>query len=78
MLFRLKKEVANCNEWEVREEQIEGKDCVCLYLHFSHYTRDFVLSPIAAQYIYTKHIDDINKEGKSTTIVDLRDFEVDL
>ena len=71
MIFRLKNEIANCNEWEVRKETIEGREVDCLYLHFAHYTRDFVLKNGASEQIF-------HSEIAGAINIDLRNSEIEL
>lgn len=67
MLFKFKTQIANCNEWEVREEVHDEIEMDCLYLRFSGYTRDYDLKRGSKEKIY---------KGILKGFVDLADCEI--
>lgn len=66
MLFRFKTQIANCNEWEVREEVHDEIEVDCLYLHFPGYVRDYDLKRGSKEKIYIRAYlfkDDVDLEN---------------
>ena len=53
MFFKFKNGIANCNEWQVWEQQ-NLKDTETLYLMFPNYTKDIDLMAGAKDYILSK------------------------
>ncbi len=53
MLFIFKHGIANCNEWQVWEQQ-NLKDTETLYLMFPNYSKDIDLKAGAKDYILSK------------------------
>lgn len=54
MLFIFKTQIANCNEWEVKEEVHDEIEMDCLYLHFPGYVKKYDLKRGSKEKISTK------------------------
>lgn len=75
MVFRFKNKIAVCNEFYAFKQ--ENLDMDTLHLMFPSYTKEIDLKPGAKEYIYFKMVDNMNKGGEMTSMLDLSDWEID-
>ena len=75
MVFRFKNRIASCNEFHAFRQEKLDIDTLCLM--FPNCTKEIDLKPGAKENIYFKLVDDMNKGGGMTSLIDLSEWELD-